>query len=494
MAVSVVWLKRDLRLLDHRPLVEAAARGPVVVLYVYEPGLWTRPEYDACHLTFVNQSLAELDAGLRELGTRVTYRTGRILDVLEALRSDLVPFGGMAALHSHQETGIGWTFGRDRAVAEWCRTHRIPWVEVDQDGVTRGLRDRDGWASRWERTMREPVLRAPERVAGVEGWDYGQPKAPRDLGMPASTATDVQAGGTEAGMVMLRSFLRERAVGYPRAMSSPVTAWDGCSRLSPHLAWGTVSTRVVLQKTERRLASVRRKGDADWVQSLETFGSRLRWRGHFIQRLESAPSIEGRNLQMATEGLRDTVPDPARFAAWCEGRTGYPMVDAVMRSLQATKWTSFRMRAMLVSFAAYDLWLHWRAPAVFLARHFLDFEPGIHFSQFQMQSGVTGINALRIYDPTKQARDHDPDGMFVRRWVPELRAVPLPFLHEPWTLPESEQRALGCVIGVHYPAPIVDHRRAAALAERRIEAVRRAPEARQQAKGVLRRVGSRRRR
>jgi deoxyribodipyrimidine photo-lyase len=192
-----------------------------------------------------------------------------------------------------------------------------------------------------------------------------------------------------------------------------------------------------------------------------------------MQKLEDEPEIELRNFARSADGLRPgddgvamTDLDRERLAAWCEGRTGYPMVDACMRSLRATGWLNFRMRAMLVSFAAYHLWLHWREPGLWLARQFLDFEPGIHWSQMQMQSGTTGINTLRMYSPAKQLRDHDPQGEFVSRWVPEWGSDA-------------------------YPAPIVDERAALAAAKERLFGQRRTGAARAEADAIQQRHGSR---
>ncbi len=147
-----------------------------------------------------------------------------------------------------------------------------------------------------------------------------------------------------------------------------------------------------------------------------------------------------------------------------------------------------------MAFASYQLWLHWREPALYLARRFVDYEPGIHYSQVQMQSGTTGINTLRIYNPVKQSKDQDPDGTFIRRWLPELARLPTEWLHTPWLAPVEVQRGAGCRIGHDYAAPIVDHLEAARLARQRMQAARRAPGARGESRAILDRHGSRKRR
>jgi deoxyribodipyrimidine photo-lyase len=493
--MQVVWFKRDLRVDDHRPLAEAAARGDVLCLYVYEPELFDTPELGALHLGFINESLVELRARLRELGADLTLRVGRMPEVLEQLHRE----HPIRALHSHRETGNRVTFDRDFRVAAWSEHHGIPWHEWNQFGVIRKLKSRDGWAARWGRFMSKPLIDTPSAIRGIVGIEPGALQQPADLSVPPARQREVQRGGESRAVETLDSFLRTRGAGYRYEMSSPVYAWDSCSRLSPYLAWGNISLRTVYQKTRARSSEVKslRKEKADldprWLQSLSSFQSRLRWHCHFMQKLEDEPELEFHALNRALDGLRADDFRQDYFDAWSTGQTGYPLVDACMRALLDTGWLNFRMRAMLMSFASYQLWLPWRPTALHLAATFLDFEPGIHFSQAQMQSGVTGINAVRIYSPIKQVLDQDPDGVFIKQYVPELEAVPPEHIAEPHRMPSALQQKIGCVIGKQYPAPIVEHGPAYSQARARIYAARRSPEARTASERVVLKHGSRRR-
>lgn len=496
--VQLVWFKRDLRVEDHRPLCEAARRGPVVCLYIYEPGLHGGVEFTAAHLVFLNESLRSLDRSLQKLGASLVMRRGKVAEVLHDLRRE-VAFEG---LWSHEETGSDLTFRRDRQIAAWCREAGIPWTEFRQDGVVRGLASRNGWARHWEEFVREP-LSSLTGISGVKGVESVGFLEPEDLGLAASDKPDAQKGGQVEAHRTLASFLTRRGVNYRAEMSSPVTGWSACSRISPYLSFGCISLRTVAARLgERRLAlrAAQAAGaavDRRWFGSLQSFGSRLRWHCHFMQKLEDEPRIEFTNFVRAYDGLREeftaSPEGRRRFEAWKEGLTGYPMVDACIRCVKATGWLNFRMRAMLASFSAYHLWLHWREPAVWLGSHFLDFEAGIHFSQFQMQSGTSGINTVRIYSPAKQALEQDPEGGFLRRWVPELEGVPVSWLPKPEQMPPEIQSRCGCVIGKNYPAPIVDHALAVKAARDRIAAVRRKTETRAEAKKVFVRHGSRKR-
>lgn len=475
-ALQVVWFKRDLRLVDHRPLYEASQHGSVLPLYIVEPELWHQPDTSLRQWRFIRQSLVELDRDLRQASEEGTVglvvRVGDTVQVLSQIHEQY----GIAHLWAHQEVGNAWTFARDRAVRRWARQRGIPFTECAQDGIIRGLKSREGWKEHWESVMAEPLVPVPPAILIAEVPSEPLPMVPAP-GLPDDPCPNAQPGGRSQGLKLLRSFLNERVRRYPRGLSSPLTAESACSRLSAHLAYGTLSLREVVQATRRRLAQLQADPKrAGMARALSAFESRLAWRSHFIQRLESLPSLEFENMHPALNGMREVV-DPDLFAAWAEGRTGYPFVDACMRMLHATGWINFRMRAMLASFACYVLWLPWRTVGFHLARLYVDYEPGIHWSQMQMQSGSTGMGAFRIYNVVKQSIDQDPQGVFIRRWVPELEGVPESWIHEPWRMPEDLQRRCGCRIGVDYPAPIVDHEHGMREARERLYRAYRTPEA-----------------
>ena len=476
---SLVWLKRDLRLSDHRPLA-LAAPGECLLLYVIEPSLRAAEDFHRSHATFIAQSLQELAPRVEALGGRLLIMEAEAVAALDQLWHAW-PF---EQLLSHEETGNHLSYQRDLAVAAWARRQGVRWQEIPQHGVFRPLRDRDGWAARWRQRMREPLTPMPSSLqAPTLELPFTRPVDTLEL----ETHPQRQVGGEKAARATLRSFLRERGQRYDVEMSSPVTAHTACSRMSAHLAWGNLSMREILQRSEARAELLRhsRPKPAHWGKSLAAHGKRLRWHCHFIQKLEDQPSLEWENMQRAMDGLREDEFNEDYFEAWKAGQTGYPMVDACMRALRAQKWINFRMRAMLVSFASYHLWLDWRRTAPWLAQHFLDYEPGIHYSQFQMQSGTTGINTLRIYSPAKQVLDQDPDGAFIHRWCPELESLSGPLLANP------EQA--GSLLPLDYPAPIVEHSSAMQKARKRIMARRQTGAARLESRAVFQRHGSRRR-
>ncbi len=508
MSYGLVWFKRDFRLADHGALAAAARHGPVLCVAIVEPSLWAQPDAARQHYAFMLESARELHAALRRLGGRLHLMVGEAVAVLDRLHA-AAPF---AALYSHEETGNGASYARDRAVAAWCRARGVRWHEVPQFGVVRRLADRDRWQAAWEAQVAAPqavlpaglsfamlpaALQLTDAAAGptdcvAEGAIVAV-RAPEAivLGLDPFQPPRRQQGGRRAALDALASFLDARSGQYRGGISSPLKAPTACSRLSPYLAWGCLSLRELVQATRARIAELP-EGDRRRA-GLSAFVSRLYWHCHFIQKLESEPALEFRNLHRGYDGLREAEWNPAHFAALVAGRSGWPLVDACVAMLRETGWINFRMRAMLVSVAAYPLWLHWREVGLWLARAFLDYEPGIHWSQMQMQSGTTGINTTRVYNPIKQARDHDPQGVFVRRWLPALRRLPDEWLFEPWRMPPSLQARYGVRVGEDIAEPLVDLETATRLAKARVHALRARPEVHAAKAAIVERHGSRKR-
>lgn len=481
--LHVVWFKHDLRVVDHRPLLDASKRGTVLPLFIVEPDLWAEPDMSGRHWDFASECLVELRRDLNAIGQPLIVRVGDAVPVLQKLHADI----GIASLYSHEETGNGWTYRRDEAVRAWCRDAGVRWTEHRQTGVQRRLASRDGWARAWDAFMAEPASPAPTGLRPIEGMPLGEFPDATDLGLAKDPCPARQVGGRSMALSTLTEFLTVRGRPYRAAMSSPVTGETACSRMSPYLAWGAVSMREVTQATWARQKELKIAADrSGWRGSLKSFNGRLHWHCHFMQKLEDAPSIEWTALHPATRGLRDSVPDATRLAAWSAGETGLPFVDACMRYLRAGGWLNFRMRAMVMAVASYHLWLDWRKPGEVLARLFTDYEPGIHWPQVQMQSGTTGINTVRIYNPVKQGTDQDPTGVFTRRWVPELAPVPDTLLQTPWRW-EGANRLLDRA----YPAPIVDPLEAAKAARTKIWSARGGATFREEASRIQSKHGSR---
>jgi deoxyribodipyrimidine photo-lyase len=432
------------------------------------------------HYMFLKDCIQSLNNSLCSLGQPLIIRVGDVVTVLNKLKEQF----NFDSLWSHQETWNNWTYQRDKKVSIWCQKNNISWHEPTQTGVVRCLKSRDGWAYNWAKEMHRRVISPPKKLdkINIEIQDFPSPES---LGIIDDNCPGRQKGGRYAGLMELDSFLNSRGEHYTRQMSSPVTAFTSCSRISPYLAFGVISVREVLQKAEDRIAVIKEMpygSKGKWPSAMRSFTGRLRWHCHFIQKLEDQPNMELYNLHSAYDGLRENDFNEEYFVAWKEGLTGYPMVDASMRALRKTGWLNFRMRAMLVSFASYHLWLHWVRPAHFLAQQFTDYEPGIHYSQFQMQSGTTGINSIRIYNPIKQGIDNDPDGIFIREWIPELQHVSNDFIHTPSLDPNFSG---------DYPLPIVDEKIARQQASAKIYKVRKDLSHKLEANKIVNKHGSR---
>lgn len=454
------WFKRDLRVHDSPALALAASLGPVLPVYLVEPEYWALPDTSARQWSFTAECLADLRRDLAQLGAPLVVRVGEAQAALDRLCRQ----HAITHIVSHQEIGNLWTYGRDRRVAAWARAAGVEWTELPQSGVVRGLRGRNDWARQRDRFTTADMAPTPPAVTAIAGAEPGQIPTARALRLGDDRCGHAQIGGRSQALGLLDSFLTKRGESYRSAMSSPLGAERACSRLSPYLALGALSGREVAQITQEAL---RARPGGRWPGALSSFQSRLAWRDHFMQKLEDQPSIQTQCLHRAAENLRPRESDASRLAAWSTGQTGLPFVDACMRYLDATGWLNFRMRAMVMAVASYHLWLDWRATGAVLARRFTDYEAGIHWPQVQMQSGTTGINTPRIYNPVKQGLDQDPQGIFTRRWVPELSDVPDALLQTPWRWQGA--RAL---LGHRYPEPVVDVAAAARAARDAVWGIR----------------------
>ncbi len=451
--VNIIWFKRDLRTRDHLPLRRAVANGlPTILLYIYEPSIMSLPQHSIRHWSFIYQCFENL----RKDGLEINVLYWESIPIFKKLISTY----SVVNIFSHLEVGLKKTYDRDASLRTLFSNNNIPWMEFSSDGIIRGKKDRIGWEENWYEEMEKPLirtdvgklkqLRIPNNVVG-----NNLEKLNSEI---KNKNKNFQIGGEDYAFDELDHFMNERGFNYLSNLSYIEKSRIWSSRLSVYLSYGCLSLREVYQAA-KLFETDTREGN-----NYRKFIIRLFWRSHYIQKLETEWNLEFRATNTSLEYDERDV-DEELLEAFLLGKTGFPLIDASMRCLRETGFINFRQRAMLVTFATFTLWLDWKKIAVELAALFLDFEPGIHYGQIHLQAGLTGYHTLRIFNPTIQAEKFDRQGIYIKKWLPELNGVPVPYLFQVWNLSEEQQEKFKCKIGEDYPFPIVDYEIATTLAK-----------------------------
>ena len=456
--INIVWLKRDFRLRDHAAFFQAEqSKLPYLILCIIEPSIIAHPDSSLRHLQFVYHSVVDMNHVLSKVNKQIQMVYGEAKDVFENLITEF----DVQEIFSYQESGIRITWTRDKEIAQLLELSSVGWQEFQRDAIIRGIQNRNGWDKAWKQHIFSPQIKNSYSERDAINWSHNF-KIPKSLKADLEDyPSSFQPPGEDNAWKYLNSFVKDRGRNYAYHISSPSKSRTSCGRISPYLAWGNLSIKQAYQFVKYH------ENYKEYKFSFDGFLTRLKWHCHFIQKFEVECDYETLCLNQGYELLEHDNEDHL-LEAWRKGETGFPLIDACMRCVINTGWINFRMRAMLVSMLSQHFDQDWRRGVYHLAQQFLDYEPGIHYPQFQMQAGTTGINTVRMYNPIKQSQDNDSEGKFIKKWVPELRDVPEEFIHEPWKMTPMDQAFCNVIIGEHYPFPVINFKDASKAARDKI--------------------------
>jgi deoxyribodipyrimidine photo-lyase len=453
MTRSIIWFRRDLRLADNAALAAAIRQGEVIPAFVLDPALLTSRRVGPKRVAWLAANRRELDRSLRARGSQLVVRRGDPA-------AELVKLAGEA-----RATNV--VFNLDLTPYARRRDQRVA-LALEQNGVT-------------VESFDDMTVHHPEEVVTLTGRPYHvftafkkawltlpKPAAdeaearPQHMPLPIEVASlpsdfeegiELPAAGEAAALDRLNDFLEETIYGYGAGRN--LLDQKATSFLSPYLRFGALSIRQAYWGAK---AAIDLAADKEAQQGAEAWLNELIWREFYMALLYHFPQTLAQPLREQFAGF-EWLDDQESFRAWCEGRTGYPVVDAALRMLNATGWMHNRARMIVASFLTKDLLIDWRAGEQYFMQQLIDGDSASNVGGWQWAAGV-GADAqpfFRVFNPTLQGQRFDPEGVFVKQWLPELASVPIELVHEPWKLSSADQQKYGVIIGRDYPAPIIEH-------------------------------------
>ena len=466
--IDIVVLNRNLRLHDNAALYFGSLNSNYIVIHLYDENYWRANGKSERQLKFSNDCVQELDDELKKIGSEINIFEGSFDDLKKWIKTNFDNY----LIHINHCTDVNYfRKGFNKFKKDFGKRLKV----YDDFGLQLSNFDRDTWSKNWNNIMHLDLHDAPLKNKNsnkINLTKFGEFK--NKIKNNFTELKNIQKGGTSHANELLESFLNTRCEDYRIKMSSPILSEKSCSRLSPHFTYGSISIRQVYQKLNRLLPSLNNRKD------LYSFKKRLYWHCHFVQKLHTEPELEFHSMHRMCDKLRPQY-DEEMIDKWINGETGFPFLDACMKFLDTNGWINFRMRAMIMSFASYNMWQPWQKTSPLLAKLFTDYEPGIHISQVQMQSGVTGINLPRIYSIHKQSMDQDPKAEWIKDLLPQLNNF------DPKCIHSAELN------GTYIPK-IVDLKTSAKFARDKIWTIRKSEAFREEARRVYLKHGSRRKR